>query len=223
MDSFLQIQYEQRLEEQEQLLACKLKEAPQNQHDKSRVKALEKELDDIKEAHQITVRNLEAEIDMLKHQNAELELKKNDKDDKDFQSIEFQVEQAHAKAKLVRLNEELAAKGREIQDLSKTVERLQKERRMMLSKQNSKGREDMAAKRVKKDVLHPGKGNVNSFPGTLNSKLYQPHTFTDSHVSEVLQENSRLKNELEKLIVERNELKMKSEVAMNQFENSIKR
>ncbi|XP_039709239.1 centrosomal protein of 162 kDa isoform X1 [Pteropus medius] len=219
----MKIQYEQRLEEQEQLLACKLKEAPQNQRDNSRVKALEKELDDIKEAHQITVRNLEAEIDTLKHQNAELELKKDDKDDKDFQSIEFQVEQAHAKAKLVRLNEELAAKGREIQDLSKTVERLQKERRMMLSKQNSKGREDMTTKRVKKDVLHPGKGNVNSFPGTLNSKLYQPHTFTDSHVSEVLQENCRLKNELEKLIVERNELKMKSEVAMNQFENSIKR
>ncbi|ELK00107.1 centrosomal protein of 162 kDa isoform X2 [Pteropus alecto] len=191
----MKIQYEQRLEEQEQLLACKLKEAPQNQRDNSRVKALEKELDDIKEAHQITVRNLEAEIDTLKHQNAELELKKDDKDDKDFQSIEFQVEQAHAKAKLVRLNEELAAKGREIQDLSKTVERLQKERRMMLSKQNSKGREDMTTKRVKKDVLHP----------------------------EVLQENCRLKNELEKLIVERNELKMKSEVAMNQFENSIKR
>ena len=125
MDSSLQIQYEQRLEEQEQLLACKLKEAAQNQQDNSsRAKALEKELDDVKEAHQITIRNLEAEIDVLKHQNAELELRKTEKDDKDFQSIEFQVEQAHSKAKLVRLNEELAAKGREIQDLSKTVERL---------------------------------------------------------------------------------------------------
>ncbi|XP_074189361.1 centrosomal protein of 162 kDa isoform X3 [Rhinolophus sinicus] len=217
----MKIQYEQRLEEQEQLLAYKLKEAPQNQHD--RVKALEKELDDTKEAHQITVRKLEAEIDTLKHQNAELELKKNDKDDKDFQSIEFQVEQAHTKAKLVRLNEELAAKGREIQDLLKTVERLQKERRTMLSNQNSKGREEVTAKRVKKDALHPGKGDAVSFPGTLGGKLYHPHTFTDSHVSEVLQENCRLKNELERLIVERNELKMKSEVAMNQFENSIKR
>lgn len=217
----MKIQYEQRLEEQEQLLAYKLKEAPQNQHD--RVKALEKELDDTKEAHQITVRKLEAEIDTLKHQNAELELKKNDKDDKDFQSIEFQVEQAHTKAKLVRLNEELAAKGREIQDLLKTVERLQKERRTMLSNQNSKGREEVTAKRVKKDALHPGKGDAVSFPGTLGGKLYHPHTFTDSHVSEVLQENCRLKNELERLVVERNELKMKSEVAMNQFENSIKR
>ncbi|XP_059971144.1 centrosomal protein of 162 kDa isoform X3 [Mesoplodon densirostris] len=192
----MKIQYEQRMDEQEQLLACKLKEASQNQHDSSsRVKALEKELDDIKEAHQITVGNLEAEIDVLKHQNAELELKKNDKDDQGFQSTEFQVEQAHSKAKLVRLNEELAAKGREIQHLSKTVERLQKERRKMLSNQHSKDREEMTAKRVKKDVLHP----------------------------EVAQENCRLKNELERLTVERNELKMKSEVAANQFENSMKR
>ncbi|XP_036173217.1 centrosomal protein of 162 kDa isoform X2 [Myotis myotis] len=218
----MKIQYEQRLEEQEQLLAHKLKAASQNQHDNSRVKALEKELHDIKEAHEITVRNLEAEIDTFKQQNAELELKKN-RDDNDFQSIEFQVEQAHAKAKLARLNEELAAKGREIQDLSKTVEKLQKERRMMLSSQHSKGREEMTAKRVKKEVSHAGKGSANSFPGTLDGKLYQPHTFTDSHISEVLQENCRLKNELEKVIVERNELKMKSDIAMNQFENSMKR
>ncbi|XP_057595172.1 centrosomal protein of 162 kDa isoform X4 [Hippopotamus amphibius kiboko] len=219
----MKIQYEQRLEEQEQLLACRLKQAAQDQHDSSsRAAALEKELDDIKEAHQVTVRNLEAEIEVLKHQNAELELKKYDKNDRDFQSIEFQVEQAHSKAKLVRLNEELAAKGREIQDLSKTVERLQKERRKMLSNQHSKAREEMTAKRVKKDVLHPGKGNANSY-GTLEEKLYQPHTFTDSDTSEVVQENCRLKNELERLTVERNELKMKSDIAMNQFENSMKR
>ncbi|XP_021096348.1 centrosomal protein of 162 kDa isoform X3 [Heterocephalus glaber] len=218
----MKIQYEQRLEEQEQLLACKLKETTHNQSNNSRVKTLETELKDIKEAHQTIVRNLAAEIDILKHQNAELELKKNDKDDKDFQSIEFQVEQAHAKAKLVRLNEELAAKGREIQDLSKTVERLQKERRMMLSHQNAKRREEVNAKRVKKDVLHPNKGNAN-FSGTLGGKLYQPHTFTDSHISEVVQENYRLKNELEELILERNKLKMESEAAVNQFENSMKR
>ena len=223
MDSFLQIQYEQRLEEQEQLLACKLKEAAQNQQDNSsRAKALEKELDDVKEAHQITVRNLEAEIDVLKHQNAELELRKTEKDDKDFQSIEFQVEQAHSKAKLVWHYEELAAKGREIQDLSKTVERLQKERRKMLSNQHPRAREEMTAKRVKKDGLHPGKGNADS-SGTLEGKLYQPHTFTDSHVSEVLQENCRLKNDVARLTVEGNELKMKSEATVNQFENTMKR
>uniref|UniRef100_A0A8C0WTU7 Centrosomal protein of 162 kDa n=1 Tax=Castor canadensis TaxID=51338 RepID=A0A8C0WTU7_CASCN len=221
----MKIQYEKTLEEQEQLLAHKLKEAPQNQRDSSsRVKTLETELRDLKEAHQNTVRNLEAEIDVLRHQNAELEHQRNGKGGhEDFQSIEFQVEQAHAKAKLARLNEELAAKGREIQDLSRTVERLQKERRMMLSNQNLKGREEMTAKRGKKEVFPPNKGNANSLTGSLNDKPYQPHTFTDSHMSEVLQENYRLKNELEGLILERNKLKMESESAVSQFENSMKR
>ncbi|KAL1781590.1 centrosomal protein of 162 kDa [Sigmodon hispidus] len=220
----MKIQYEQRLEEQEQLLAHRLKEAPQNQcNSSSRLKALETELGEIKEAHEVTVRKLETEIDVLKHQNAELKHKKNDKEDQDLQSIEFQVEQAHAKAKLARLNEELAAKGREVQDLSKTVARLQKERRTMLSRQSLRSREETAAKRPKKEALHPHRGSTDPFPGPLEAKLYHPHTFTDSHVSEVLQENYRLRKELEGLILERNQLKMDSEAAVYQCENSIKR
>ncbi|XP_006892226.1 PREDICTED: centrosomal protein of 162 kDa [Elephantulus edwardii] len=219
----MKIQYECRLEEQDQLLASKSEEAAQNLHDSSSVvKALEKELSDVKEAHQVTVRSLEAEISTLKQQNAEFELKKNNKEDKDFESIEFQVEQAHAKAKLVRLNEELATKTREIQDLSKTVERLQKERRMMLTNQNPKGREETSTRKTKKDIVHAGKGNARS-ARALGDELYQPHAFSDSHTSEVLQENLTLKNELQRVILERNELKMKSEAASNQFENSIKR
>ncbi|XP_057345345.1 centrosomal protein of 162 kDa-like isoform X2 [Manis pentadactyla] len=220
----MKIRYEQRLEEQEQLLASRSRGAPQNQRgDLSRVKALEKELSDMKEAHQVTVRNLEAEIGILKHQKAELGLKKKDKDDKDFQSIEFQVEQAHAKAKLMRLNEELAAKGREIQDLSKTVERLQKERRTMLSSQSSQGREEATTNRVKKGVPPAGKGDALSSSAALGGRLYQPDAFTDSHLSEVLQENRRLKSELQRLTIERSELHMKSDVAVNQFEDSMKR
>ncbi|XP_032765688.1 centrosomal protein of 162 kDa [Rattus rattus] len=220
----MKIQYEQRLEEQEQMLAHRQREAPQNQHNSSsRLKALETELGGIKEAHEITVRKLEAEIDVLKHQNAHLEHKKNDKEDQDLQSIEFQVEQAQARAKLARLNEELAAKGREIQDLTKTVERLQKERRMMLSRQSPRGREEMAAKRLKKEILHPNSGNANAFSETLGGKLYHPHTFTDSHISEVLEENYRLRSELEGLTLEREKLKTESEAAMCQLESSMKR
>ncbi|XP_048209844.1 centrosomal protein of 162 kDa isoform X1 [Perognathus longimembris pacificus] len=217
----MKIQYEKRLAEQEQLLANKLKEEPQNHHD-TRVKELETELKDIKEAHLTTVRNLETEIDILKQRNAELKYKTNDSNGKDLQSIELQVEQAHAKAKLVRLNEELAAKGREIQGLSRTVERLQKERRMMLSSQNLKGKEESSS-RVKKDTLPPNRGTAKYFLEPLSGKLYQPHIFTDSHISEVLQENYRLKNELEGLIMERNKLKIESEAAVSQFENSMKR
>lgn len=93
----------------------------------------------------------------------------------------------------------------------------------MLSRQSPRSREEMSAKRLKKEALHPDRGNAHSFPGTLDAKLYHPHTFTDSHVSEVLQENYRLKKEVEGLILERSKLKMDSEAAVQQFENSMKR
>lgn len=47
---------------------------------------------------------LEAKIDVFKHENANLEHKKYDDKDQNFQCIQFQVEQVCAKSKLVRLN-----------------------------------------------------------------------------------------------------------------------
>ncbi|XP_074043195.1 centrosomal protein of 162 kDa isoform X3 [Macrotis lagotis] len=219
-----QIQYEQQVMELEHRLANKLTNEQRNHENSANMKALEQELCDMKESHQATVKTLEAQIEMLKNQNVQLELKKNERDDKDFQSLEFQVEQAHTKARLVRLNQELAAKGREIQDLTKTIEKLQKERRLMLSSQNSgdkPGSEERSAK--KKALLVSSKRNAESFPETLDSKLYEPHAFADFHISEVLQENSRLKNELEQLTSEMNEQRTKSEVTQAQFENTVKR
>ena len=55
------------------------------------------------------------------------------------------------------------------------------------------------------------RGHGNAFPETLDGKLYHPHTFTDSHISEVLEENYRWRCELEGLILERSKLKMESE------------
>ncbi|XP_074043194.1 centrosomal protein of 162 kDa isoform X2 [Macrotis lagotis] len=220
----IKIQYEQQVMELEHRLANKLTNEQRNHENSANMKALEQELCDMKESHQATVKTLEAQIEMLKNQNVQLELKKNERDDKDFQSLEFQVEQAHTKARLVRLNQELAAKGREIQDLTKTIEKLQKERRLMLSSQNSgdkPGSEERSAK--KKALLVSSKRNAESFPETLDSKLYEPHAFADFHISEVLQENSRLKNELEQLTSEMNEQRTKSEVTQAQFENTVKR
>ncbi|XP_007484337.2 centrosomal protein of 162 kDa isoform X2 [Monodelphis domestica] len=222
----IKIQYEQRVTELEQQLSCKLTEEQKKPENLANMKALEQELCDMKDVHLATVKTLEAEIESLKSQNAQLELKKNEKDDNDFQSLEFQVEQAHTKARLVRLNQELAAKGREIQDLTKTVEKLQKERRLMLSSQNSSDKprsEERSAKKVKKDLLVFSKRDADSFPETLDSKLYEPHAFADSHISEVLQENSRLKNEVERLTTEVNEQRAKSEAVLAHSESSVKR
>lgn len=189
---------------------------------------LEQGLCSAKEAHQITVRNLQAEIESLKNQKAQLELQKHAADDADLQSIEYQVEQAHSKAQLVRLNQEVIAKNREIQDLTKTVERLQKERMMMLSDKNSSGKSGRKEKPtgiLKKNVNSAQRNlrNEDFFPATFDDKIYQPDAFADSSLSEILQENAQLKKELEKLALEFNQQRVKSQAAVANSENLVRR
>uniref|UniRef100_A0A8C0QIJ9 Centrosomal protein of 162 kDa n=1 Tax=Chelonoidis abingdonii TaxID=106734 RepID=A0A8C0QIJ9_CHEAB len=226
----IKLQYEQRLVELEELLAYKLMNEPQKLHDsKASFTAIEQELRSLKEDHQITVKNLQTEIENLKNQNSQLELKKCERGDEDLQTIEYQVEQAHAKARLVRLNQELITKSREIQDLTKTVERLQKERTTMLSNHNSSDKTDGKEKSteiLKKDILASSERNASTsepFPDTLDEKIYQPHNFADSHISEVLQENARLKDELERLSLEMSQQRVKSQAALAHSESNIRR
>lgn len=56
-------------------------------------KTFKTELADKKEIHDITVKHLEAKIDVLKYQHGNLEHKRNDKEHQNIKSIEFQVEQ----------------------------------------------------------------------------------------------------------------------------------
>ncbi|XP_075779941.1 centrosomal protein of 162 kDa isoform X4 [Pelodiscus sinensis] len=226
----IKLQYEQRLIELEELLAYKLMNEPQKLHDnKASFTATEQELHNVKENHQIVVKNLQTEIENLKNQNSQIEFKNCEKDDEDLQTIEYQVEQAHAKARLVRLNQELISKSREIQDLTKTVERLQKERTTMLSNQNSSERTDDKEKSteiLKMDILATRKRNAstnNPFPDTLDDKIYQPHNFADSHISEVLQENAKLKDELERLSLEMSQQRVKSQAEVAHSESNTRR
>lgn len=225
-----QLQYEKRVGELEQLLAFKLLKEPQKIQDQAgSLAALRQELCTINETHQVMVKNLEAEKDSLQNRIAQLERQKTIVDDTDLQSLEYQVEQAHSKAKLVRLNQEMASKDREILDLTKTIERLQKERRIMLSDKSSAGKTD--AKEKPSGLLQ--KGALNSiqrkprneefFPGTNDEKIYQPNAFADSHISEVLQENARLKDELEKLTLELSQHQARSQAALANSESLIRR
>uniref|UniRef100_A0A6J0TJH8 Centrosomal protein of 162 kDa n=1 Tax=Pogona vitticeps TaxID=103695 RepID=A0A6J0TJH8_9SAUR len=226
----LKLQYEKRIGELEQLLAYKLlNESKKTEDNSSALMALEKELNSAKEAHQITVRNLQAEIDSLRNQKAQLELQRNTTDSADLQSLEYQVEQAQSKSQLVRLNQEVIAKNREIQDLTKTVERLQKERMIMLSDKNSSGKTNQKEKPtgiLKKNVVsstHRNPRNEGFFPATLDDKIYQPDAFADSSISEILQENAQLKMELEKLTLEFSQQRVKSQAAVANSESLVRR
>ncbi|NWY60596.1 CE162 protein, partial [Chionis minor] len=226
----IKMQYEQRLVELEQLLAYKfISESPKLNGDKASSTELEQELQNLKKTHQITVKNLQTEIENLKSQNSQLKLKSK-KNNKDLESTDSQMKQGNTKDRLLKLNEELITKNREIQDLTKTVEKLQKERMVMLSDNNLRNKVDNkenSTEILKKNTLATDKRNSSNsepFLSILNDdKMYQPHTFSDSNLLEVLQENAQLKEELERLSLEMNQQRVKSQATLAYSENHIRR
>ncbi|NXU17093.1 CE162 protein, partial [Pardalotus punctatus] len=225
----MKIQYEQRLVELEQLLAYEfMKETPKLNGDKASSTQLEQELQNLKKTHQITVGNLQTEIENLKSQNSQLKLKSKNFN-KDLESVDSKMKQGNTKDRLLKLNEELVTKNREIQDLTKTVEKLQKERMVMLSDNNLRNKTDTNGNstEVLKKTSATDKRNSNSTEPFLNifndDKIHQLHTFSDSHLSEVLQENAHLKEELERLSLEMSQQRVKSQAALAYSENNIRR
>ncbi|NXU35859.1 CE162 protein, partial [Drymodes brunneopygia] len=224
----IKLQYEQRLAELEQLLAYEfINETPKLNGDKASSSELEQELQNLKKTHEITVGNLQTEIENLKSQNSQLKLRsKND----NKESVDSKMKQGNTKDRLLKLNEELVTKNREIQDLTKTVEKLQKERMVMLSDNNLRNKTNTngnSTEVLKKNTsATDGRNSKNSEPFLSifnDDKIHQPDTFSDSHLSEVLQENAHLKEELERLSLEMSQQRVKSQAALAYSENNIRR
>lgn len=78
--------------------------------------------------------------------------------------------------RIERLNQELSAKTRTIQELSRTVERLQKEKTSVLSAPNP--RRETRTTQAKRQ---PG-GGEETFPAPHCEKTYQPTVFTGGTV-----------------------------------------
>ncbi|KAJ7403700.1 centrosomal protein of 162 kDa isoform X4 [Willisornis vidua] len=226
----IKIQYEQRLAELEQLLAYEfMSETSKLNGDKASSTELEQELQHLKKTHQTTVRNLQTEIENLKSQNSQLKLRSKN-DNKDLECTDSKMKQGNTKDRLIKLNEELVTKNREIQDLTKTVEKLQKERMVMLSDNNLRNKtnnKENSTEVMEKNASATDKGNSNNSEPCLSifnvDKIYQPHTFSDSHLSKVLQENAQLKEELERLSLEMSQQRVKSQAALAYSENNIRR
>ncbi|XP_059324224.1 centrosomal protein of 162 kDa [Ammospiza nelsoni] len=226
----IKIQYEQRLAELEQLLAYEfMNEPPKLNGDKATSAELEQELQNLKKTHQITVGNLQTEIENLKSQNSQLKLRSKNYN-KDLDSMDSKMKQGSTKDRLLKLNEELVTKNREIQDLTKTVEKLQKERMVMLSDNNLRNKTNTngnSTEVMKKNTSAADRRNSNNTEACLSifndDKTQQPHTFSDSHLLEVVQENAHLKEELEKLSLEMSQQRVKSQAALAYSESNMRR
>ncbi|XP_056142960.1 centrosomal protein of 162 kDa [Lampris incognitus] len=127
-----------------------------------------------------------------------------------------------------RLNQELAAKTRTIQELTRTVDRLQKEKNISSNPCPRQGdphgdTKQQAVPSKKGLLVHPGErcGEAATFPATQQEKTYQPTAFTGSHITEVLQENEVLKERLGQLAIQKEQEKVALQTAAAQSQAEL--
>ncbi|XP_060905163.1 centrosomal protein of 162 kDa [Labrus mixtus] len=201
----IKLRYEQQisdlelqLEQKQQLEAAD--SAAASEPCSSQVKTLEDELQRVKETHQEKENSLKDQIESLRQQ-----LKQ--KAQPSPSRHQRQAEAAFG-VRIDRLNQELAAKTRTVQELSHTVERLQRERRNTLpsvpkprpeTRSAETKRQPGPAKTLSSAPAGDACGREETFPAAQYEKTYQPTVFTGSHISEVLQENEDLKRDLDLL------------------------
>ncbi|KAI4895285.1 hypothetical protein NFI96_000263 [Prochilodus magdalenae] len=201
----IKLQYEQQISELEQQLAKRSQEhlGSLSQMPGTQAEPLQEELENLKKAHQEQVNALRAEVALLQEQVQQARFSaETEKQPRSPSRHQRQVEAAQS-ARIERLTQELSAKSRTIQELNRTVERLQRERRSMLSAPRVDG---SSAKPKQHHHLDPPKDpvsvNAETFPPTQDEKDYQPRAFSGSHISEVQQENDRLRLRQEQLEVQ---------------------
>ncbi|XP_074510917.1 centrosomal protein of 162 kDa isoform X4 [Sebastes fasciatus] len=184
---------EQQLEQKQQLEAAN--SAAGTEPWMSQVGTLEEELQRVKESHQEKAKTLQDQIESLQQQ---LKHKAQPSPGRHQRQAE-----AAFGARIERLKEDLASKSRTNQELCRTVERLQKERKNMLSVPNprpeTRSTETKRQPGPAKTLCSAAGGGEELFPAAHYEKTYQPTVFTGSHISEVVQENEALKQRLELL------------------------
>uniref|UniRef100_A0A3P8Z8Z0 Centrosomal protein of 162 kDa n=1 Tax=Esox lucius TaxID=8010 RepID=A0A3P8Z8Z0_ESOLU len=192
----IKLQYEQQISDLEQQLAQKHQDQDLAQSAgvwEAQVHSLQDELEQLKETFQSRENILQEKVHSLQVKLAQQSKPKPEKAPQHSPSRHQQQAETALGVRIERLNQELSAKTRTIQELSRTVERLQRERRNM-----PPGPSLRLVAKQKLGTVGEG-GETAAFPPTHDEKDYQPKVFTGSHISEVLLENERLRLRLEQL------------------------
>ncbi|XP_072572586.1 centrosomal protein of 162 kDa isoform X2 [Paramormyrops kingsleyae] len=213
----IKIQYEQHISELEDQLRKKgLNDQAGTCKDwESKAQALEQELQSLRETHKKQISALRAEVDALQDQVKQSGCREQTPK-KSPSKHDHQAEMAKG-LRIKSLTQELAAKIKTVQDLTRTMERLQRERRSLLSVSAANAHSKESKKPV--SAARESSTEAQTFPVTLNEKSYPPLTFSGSHISEVLQANDHLKACLQHM-----ELKNEQErVAKCQVEKELHR
>uniref|UniRef100_A0A673IVN0 Centrosomal protein of 162 kDa n=1 Tax=Sinocyclocheilus rhinocerous TaxID=307959 RepID=A0A673IVN0_9TELE len=220
----IKLQYEQQISDLEQHLAEKSQNnrVISSESSESQTQGLITEMEEVKKPYQKQESALKAEVASLQEQFRQAQsLMQADKPVRSPSRHQLHAEAAQA-THIERLTQELSSKSRTIQELSLTVERLQRERRTMLSVPsfdrvtNEPKRHLGAAKEAKKS-------EAETFPATQDEKDYHPGAFSGSHISEVLLENDSLRTRLEQLEIQREQEKASLQAAVAQAQSQLLR
>ncbi|KAJ0066254.1 hypothetical protein NL108_004152, partial [Boleophthalmus pectinirostris] len=217
----IRMRYEQQIAELEQQLEQQLEQKHQKEQgsDPELVQGLREELKRERDAHRQKETTLQSQLNDLQQQ---LKLKV-----RQVPSRHQRQADAAFGLRIERLNHELSTKSRTIQDLTRTVERLQRERRSMLSVPVPRAEGWAANERRQAAANKPAPDpdvTKEMFPAlSVCEKTYQPTVFTDSHVSEVQQENAALKLKLQQIQSDSEREREELKTALSQTQEQINR
>ncbi|XP_070994300.1 centrosomal protein of 162 kDa isoform X2 [Oncorhynchus clarkii lewisi] len=236
----IKLQYEQQISDLEQRLTQKHPVQTGSPGVwQAQVCSLQQELELLKENHQSRGRTLQAEVHSLQEQLTQQAQSTTEPERAPQRSPSRHQRQAETAlgVRIERLNQELSAKTRSVQELSRTVERLQRERKTMLCGPGPRSegrvgpgeaRRQAAGSKGPMVVATPGErggtvGETATFPPTQDEKDYQPTAFSGSHISEVLQESEGLRLRLEQLELQRDKERVVLQAAAAQAQAELRR
>ncbi|XP_038832530.1 centrosomal protein of 162 kDa-like [Salvelinus namaycush] len=236
----IKLQYEQQISDLEQRLTQKHQVQTGSPGVwQAQVRSLQQELELLKENHQSRERTLQAEVHSLQEQLTQQAQSTTEPERAPQRSPSRHQRQAETAlgVRIERLNQELSAKTRSVQELSRTVERLQRERKTMLCGPGPRSdgrvgpgeaRRQAAGSKGPMVVATPGErggtvGETATFPPTQDEKDYQPTAFSGSHISEVLQESEGLRLRLEQLELQSDKERVVLQAAAAQAQAELRR
>ncbi|XP_033958321.2 centrosomal protein of 162 kDa isoform X2 [Pseudochaenichthys georgianus] len=205
----IKLRYEQQISQLEQQLEPKLQldsgeSAEGAELWRSQVQTLQAELQQVKQSHQEGAKSLQEQIESLQQQ-----LKHKPQPSPGRHQLQAE---AASGLRIERLNKDLALKTQSVQELSRTVDRLQRERSRMLSAPPPAESKRPAAKSLS-SAAGGETGGGETFPAAQYEKTYQPTVFTGCHISEVVQESEALRQQVEQLQLQREGLTAQAEHA----------
>ncbi|XP_051577112.1 centrosomal protein of 162 kDa isoform X2 [Myxocyprinus asiaticus] len=220
----IKLQYEQQISDLEQRLAEKSQNECTILLEKSEphTEALKIELEELKKDHLKQESALQADVASLREQLRQAQaLTQSEKPTRSPSRHQLQVETAQA-TRIERMTQELSTKSRTIQELSRTVDRLQRERRTMLSTPGF-DRPTIETKRNLAVAKEAKSTTVETFPTTQDEKDYHPGAFAGLHISELQLENDSLRVRLEQFEKQREQERVSLQAAVTQAQSQLQR